>query len=754
MFVLLFLFGVLAASYLSSLPNPVWLFAFLPSVFLLTTKYRIYSAPVLGFLWAIVFGHLALSTNLTSELENKKVLVTGVINSLPEIDDQKVRFMFELESIKLNNRTVEGPNRIRLSWYGGAPVVKAGDKWQLFIKLKKVNGMMNPGSFDYERWAFEQGVNATAYVIKNELNKKLGSVFGVNRIRGAVRDRVDMALSDQPYRGLVLALLLGDRSAITENQWQVLTATGTNHLVAISGLHIGLVAGAMFFLGRFVFRKTGNLLLYLPANKAAAILALAAALVYAMLAGFAVPTQRALVMIAVVMISVLLNRKFATSSILSAALFVVLLIDPFAVLSAGFWLSFAAVAAILYSMQSRWNSHGLWWKWGRIQWIVTIALIPILLMSFQQFSIISPVANVIAVPFVSVLVVPIVLLAGVLSFLPVISEYLFLFAHELLSLLWLMLDYMSQLWFAQWNQFIPVSWAIIPALFGVILYLSPRGMPGRYLATVFLLPLFFISPDKPKQGEAWFTLLDVGQGLAAVVQTENHLLLYDAGPKFSDEFDTGKAVVVPYLRGKAIEEIDVFVVSHGDNDHIGGLASILDAIPVKQIISGDMAKTSMTKSTQCLVGQSWEWDGVEFEIVHPAQAPHDEVDNNDSCVLRITVAEHSILITGDIEKSAEKLLLKRGVELESDILVVPHHGSNTSSTEKFIDAVKPIFALYPAAYSNRYGFPKAKVVARYDAKNIEQFSTGGSGAITFVLAENTELNPYLYRKENRRFWHR
>ncbi len=768
MFVLLFLIGILAATQLTSLPNPLWLVCVIPFIILFFTKYRWFTAFFLGFSWAVGYGIVLLSDGLTDELENKKAIVQGVISSLPDLDDRKIRFNVDIKNTQLDGVNVHGPKRIRLSWYGKTPDIKAGEQWQFYIKLKRVSGMMNPGGFDYERWAFEQGINATAYVVESEFNKRLSkaSLFSINNLRSELKEKVVLQMGDKPLRGLVLALLLGDRSEINEEQWNVLTATGTNHLVAISGLHIGLVAGAVFFLGRIVFRRLGKLLLYIPAHKAAAVAAIIAAFIYAMLAGFAIPTQRALVMILVVMLSLLVNRKIPTSLILSTALFVVLILDPFSILSAGFWLSFAAVAAILYAMQSRWKAIGWWWKWGRLQWIVTIALIPILIFSFQQFSIISPVANFFAVPWVSILVVPLVLIAGLFSFIPIISEFLFYLSHELLVILWYVLTYFADFRFSQWNHFMPVSWAFMPALISVMLFLSPRGLPGRYLALVFCLPLFFMKPEKPEQGEAWFTLLDVGQGLSAVVQTKNHLLLFDTGPKFSDKFDTGKAVVLPYLKSQGISHIDMVIISHGDNDHIGGLDSILGKFAVTEFLSGDMEKTSQAKSKQCLAGQNWVWDGVTFQLLHPSKTPVIDADNNDSCVLRISTNDKSVLITGDIEKQTEKLLVNTEVNaevntkmnndmtLKSDILVVPHHGSNTSSTAQFIETVNPKVALYPASYSNRYGFPKAKVVARYNARKITQFSTGEGGALLIKLNANSDFIPSQFRLDNKRFWHR
>ncbi|HFD33384.1 MAG TPA: DNA internalization-related competence protein ComEC/Rec2 [Gammaproteobacteria bacterium] len=762
--VLAFLVGIVAAFFLADLPSVYWLLllpALMPAWYFYP-KWRVVLLLPIGFLWALLHAHYVLWSALPHALEGQDLTVIGIVDSLPEKTDKHSRFVLQVEQLIHNQQPqTQYPKKIRLSWFGKiSSTVKAGEKWQFVVRLKQPHGMRNPGGFDYEKWLFERKIRATGYVKKSPLNRRLtqSSAFSLNAYRERLKNRISELLPTADYRGIVLALTLGDKTEISDQQWQVFRATGTNHLVAISGLHIGLVAAAVFFVCGTIVRRIPRLLIYAPYYKVAAIAAMLAAGFYAMLAGFAIPTQRALVMICVVMVFMLFNRRLNPRMILSSALFVVLLIDPFSALSAGFWLSFVAVAAILYAMQSRVSANSLWWKWGRIQWITSVALIPVLLFSFQSFSLISPIANIIAVPWVSFLVVPLVLLGALLQFVTPVAQFLFMLANKLLAGLWLVLDYLAHLPFAQWEQFSPQAWTLLPGLIGVLLLLSPKGMPAKYLSVIFLLPLFLIKPTAPANGTFKLTLLDVGQGLSAVVQTHSHVLVFDTGPAFSSGFDTGAAVVLPYLRKNNITRLDMLLVSHGDNDHIGGMQSILDGVEVSQVLTSVPQQMTRNEYAICRAGEQWQWDNVHFKMLNPVSlksfGKSRKAGNNLSCVLKVSIGKYSILLTGDIEKKAEKRLLKRVYdELAVDVLVAPHHGSNTSSSKRFIKHVDPKFVLYPVGYRNRYGFPKEKVVQRYAQQGVKQISTAQAGAITFSIDASGVSDPDLYRQLNKRIWH-
>jgi len=769
-----FLLGVLAFQQLPDLPDPRWagLLAVLLPVAAVSKHWRLPVVLAAGFLWGLLRATLILSHGIAPELEGRDVVVEGTVATIPVARERGLRFEFDVLALTAGDRPQPSPGRIQLSWYGTQAALGVGERWRLKVRLKRPRGFMNPGGFDYEGWLFQQRIRASGYVRKDPGNLRLGTQpqgHPVDRLRGHLQVAITGVLGDSANLGMVTALAVGERQGISVRQWGVLTRTGTNHLMAISGLHVGLVAGLVFFLVRRLWAWSGATVLYLPAPKAAAAAALLAAVAYAALAGFAIPTQRALIMLGVAMGAVLLQRGTLPSHSLALALLAVLVFDPFAVMAPGFWLSFAAVAVILLGMSGRLsrrrkphaaespmsvNAPGLWWKWGRVQWLVAVGLLPLTLVLFQRASLISPVANLVAVPWMSLSVIPLTLLGtALLSLIPAAGAALLHAADALLALLWVYLEWLSAFPIALWAQHTPRGWATACAVLGVALFLAPRGLPGRWLAGLWLLPLFLARPPGPAAGEVWFTLLDVGQGLAAVVRTANHTLVYDTGPRFSERFDTGRAVVVPFLRAAGVDRIDLLLVSHGDNDHIGGVRSILDELPVERLISGVPDRLVGTGAQPCGAEQSWNWDGVKFRIIHPP--PGRLYKGNDgSCVLRVDNAAAAVLLPGDIEKSAERLLLDtRPKDLAAQILVAPHHGSNTSSTWAFLQAVGPRYVLFPVGYRNRFGFPKRQVTARYRELGASMLDTAQHGAISFRLPTvGTPVAPDTYRQTGRRYW--
>ncbi len=618
---------------------------------------------------------------------------------------------------------------------------------------------MNPGGMDYEKWLFSQRIRATGYVRTKagySLISSNWSDYPLQRLRQNLRLKLKSLLPDHPVQGIVSALVLGYRDDITPEQWDVFRQTGTNHLVAISGLHIGLVAGLVFLLTRWIWARLGHLPLRLSAPQAAAILAFSSAAIYAALAGWSLPTQRALIMVGLVMLALVLKRHVQPLHGLSVALLLVLLHDPMAVSSPGFWLSFGAVSLIFLGMHGRHNGIPWWDKWFRVQWVVGLGLIPFLLLFFQQSSLISPVANFIAVPVVSLLVVPSLLCGVMLSGLSTAaSAGLFNLGASMLDYLVTALAWFGDLPFASWTSVVPNSLVLILSILGVLAFMFGTVRSARWLGMVILLPLVFQQTARPGRGEVHFTLLDVGQGLSAVVQTQNHTLVFDTGPRFSNSFDTGSAVVLPYLNRRHIKSIDMLLVSHGDNDHIGGVKSLLENIAVSQVYSSAPVLLDNGVALRCERGRAWHWDGVRFQILHPESINKLEKENNQSCVLMVKSEFGTILLPGDIEREAEYQLLEAYPEqLRADILVAPHHGSKTSSTEAFIKAVQPEFVLYPTGYRNRYRFPYHKVVKQYAVAGASQFETARHGAIIFKLdANGGKSRPQLARYAQQRYWH-
>ena len=693
-----------------------------------------------------------------------------------------------------------------------------GERWRLTVRLRRPHGNANPQGFDYEAWLLERNIRALGAVRPDKRagngadsdagggNRRLDAFvvrpgYLVERLREAVRDRFVAALPDAPYRGVLVALAIGDQRAIPGAQWTLFNRTGVTHLVSISGLHVTMLAALFAGLVGWLWRRSERLMLRLPAPKAALLAGWLAACAYALLAGFEVPVQRTLYMLSVAVLALCSGRNFGSGRILLAALFVVLLIDPWAVLSIGFWLSFGAVGALLYAGGTRlrqperpagvarWRALAL--HWGAAQWAVTVAGLPLLLLFFQQFSLVSPLANALAIPVVSLLITPLTLLCAVLPW-----SWLLHVDHWLLAQLMAVLHELSA--WPVWRQPAPPLWAILLALGGVAGLLLPRGFPARWLGSLLLLPALLWQAPRPPAGEAWVDVLDVGQGLAVAVRTATHNLLYDAGPRYSAEADAGQRVVAPFLRAAGIGRLDALLISHSDTDHAGGLASIQASLPVARLLSSAPAAFG---GEACASGQHWTWDGVRFSLLHPDEAVYADTSaqpNHLSCVLKIEAAGSRALLTGDIDAAAEARLLAReakrnggkseerseeksgeknreegaGAEirptadaangtsakgllaaiptLRSEVIVAPHHGSRRSSTRPFLAAVDAHEAVFSAGYRNAFGHPHGETLARYAARGSRIWRTDTGGAIHIRLAARAEVSSW--RQVRRRYW--
>ncbi|MDE2088707.1 MAG: DNA internalization-related competence protein ComEC/Rec2, partial [Gammaproteobacteria bacterium] len=685
------LLGMLAFQQLPELPDARWALL-LPALIPLAVYLPPLRLPAIaagGFLWALIYAHYLAFPVFDVSLERRDLVLEGWIASIPERREHGLRFELDVSKLTLDGKEYPAPGRVRLGWYRSFPPLRAGEQWRFKARLKRPRGLMNPGGFDYEGWLFRRHLSATGYVKPAPGNRRLDAGPGgyrLERARQALGEAIAGARARSDHAGILVALAIGDAQGISPAQWDVFTRTGTNHLVAISGLHIGLVAGLVFFLVRGSWARSAALVLRLAAPKAAAVAGLLAAAGYSALAGFSIPTQRSLIMIAAAMLGLVLQRQTPPGRTLALALLLVLSWDPMSVLAAGFWLSFGAVAVILYGMSGRLAPRGLWWRWGRVQWLVAVGLLPPLLVLFQRAPLLSPLANLVAVPWVSLVVTPLTLVGTVLLvWAPWAGGALLNLADLCLGALWPFLAWIARLPYSQWMQPAPAAWALIAAIPGIVLLLAPQGFPARWLGGVLLLPMFLLRPPAPAPGAVWLTLLDVGQGLAAVVRTRHHALVYDTGPRSSARFDAGSAVVVPYLRHMGIPALDLLLVSHGDNDHIGGARSILQRMPVRSVLTSVPRKLGYASARRCVAGQSWRWDGVEFHVVHPPPEWFGR-GNDASCVLRVRAPGGSLLLTGDIERPAEEYLLRHHARaLPARILVVPHHGSRTSSSAAFIN---------------------------------------------------------------------
>jgi competence protein ComEC len=707
---------------------------------------------IAGALWAYADACGVLCEPFPEALVKRTLVAEGRIVGLPEQLAGAERFLVRIEALSFESKPVDFRGLARVSWYRDSPGLKAGERWRLSVRLKPPHGFLNPGGFDYERWLFEQGVAATGHVVDAEDARLLAAGPGgqwLNRWRQALRERLDALLPDGVSAALVRALVLGDRGGLTPEQWEVFARTGTSHLIAISGLHVGLVSGFVFLLVRLGWAQLPALARRIAAPRAAAAAALLAATGYAGLAGFSVSTQRALAMLAVLLIATMAGRTLRPLAGLSLALLAVLLVDPSSVLSYGFWLSFGAVAMLFYALGQRLAPPMAVIRWGRAQWAVGLGLLPLLLFFFGRASVVAPAVNLVLVPLFG-LVLPVVLVSTLVALV-----------GDWALALWpvaMLLDagYAILARIADWDVAGATLggravWVWLAAAAGVLLLLAPRGLPARWLGLVLLLPLVLARAPTPRTGEALLTMLDVGQGLAVVVQTSGHTLVYDMGPRYPSGFNTGAAAVAPYLRHHGVNAVDLAVVSHADQDHAGGLAGLLDSIPVRRILSGEPQELDAA-AEPCSAGMRWRWDGVDFSILHP---PGPGLSGNDaSCVLRVESAGASVLLPGDIEAGVEaELVATLGAALRADVLVAAHHGSNSSSTAAFLAAVAPEWVWFSAGYANRFGFPNAPVVARVAAQGSATVATPADGAVSLLLpGAPAELAPERHRREDGRLW--
>jgi len=710
-----------------------------------------------GFLWALLRADIILSRELPASLEGRDITVTGIVSSVPARRQHSTRFEMELDGLVGRHMQATFPRHVLLSWYHKPPRLQVGDRWRLTVRLKRPHGFANPGGFDYESWLFQRHIRATGYVRMdqgNHLNKPSDGSYPVQSLRQTIAERIDENRDSIPKSGLVQALAIGSRHAVDKHDWRVLTATGTSHLLAISGLHIGIVAGLCFWIGRFVWSRTGLSLTLWPARWIGAMMACCGAIGYAALAGFSVPTQRALVMVLVIMVVMLRRRVRPISYILAAALFAVLVIDPLSVLSAGLWLSFFAVALILYLTAGRFGGSGRWMEVGRMHLSLALGLAPLLAIFFHQVPLVAPLANMLAIPVVSFMVVPLVLI-GTVTLLPFPSVGVLILkgAGWVSTGLTSALAYLAALPSAQYYVGASSPVALALAAVGILWCLAPRGWPGRPFGVLCLLPLFTASAPALENGEFRLTLLDVGQGLAAVVRTREHVLVYDTGPRFSDTFDAGTAVVVPYLRQLGVSRVQRVVISHANMDHSGGLRSLVAGMPVESVLTPDPGNWPDLSAGSCREGRHWVWDRVRFEVLNGSAGTGRDL-NNGSCVLLVSNGAHSVLLTGDIEKTTEKRLVRDyDQRLRADVLIAPHHGSNTSSSTAFIAAVEPRFVLFSTGYRNRYGFPARSVRRRYASWSVRQLATDRSGAISFSFKLTPDMEiPLEYRHTHRRYW--
>ena len=785
-FALGFVFGAWLLQQQPALPSLYWLLTLIPACYLLVKSQPLYYqharlihslyivvfASLLGFSWAATIATIRLNDQLPADWQQKSINIVGIIATLPEVTEKGERFQFDVEKILTQDtsKTLKIPSHISLNFYGNSNSTilnnkpsrlnqfHAGERWQLTVKLKRPHTTYNPHGYDFEIWALENNIRATGSISSKSGYKKLSNFvwrpsYMVERVREKVGNQISQTLANNPYAGVIRALVIGDDSQITQTQWSVYLRTGVNHLMSISGLHITMLAGLAYAISAFIWRRVPSLVLRMPTRKAATIVGLMVAVLYALLAGMSLPTQRTLIMLITFAFALLWGKNMAISRALAIALMVVVLLDPWASMAAGFWLSFSAVAIIAYVSVGRLSAQHWFKEAVHTQWAITLGLLPLLIALFGQTSIVSPLANAFAIPIISLIVVPLAILGSIIHI-----DFILQAAHFILAICMQGLNWLAAL--PTWQQAAPPMWAIVCAVFGVLWLLLPHGFPQRWLGLILLIPLFFAVSPRPETGSMQVAVLDIGQGLSVVVKTANHTLLYDAGPKFNEQSDAGGRIVVPYLRGEGIKKLDGFMVSHNDIDHSGGAASVLAQVPVGWFASSFTESETMQlppKPLKCFAGQHWQWDGVSFEVLHPSLPSYNDAnlsDNNRSCVVKISSQFGSILLTGDIEEPAEASLLAANADkLKSDVLIAPHHGSKTSSSAPFLQAVNAQQVIFTVGYLNRFKHPKPEIESRYKASGAHEFRSDYTGALLIDFTRNLPLQILAWRQAQPRYWH-
>lgn len=695
--------------------------------------------------WTALHAQHALDQRLDPALEGQDLVVEGHVSGLPETDRAPARFEFVVAAPGPGV-----PTRVRLSWYEAPPPLAAGERWRLTVRLKRPHGLVNPGGFDYERWLLARGIGGTGYVRAFPPAERLGPAPpGIDRWRGALSTRLNRNTPATPGGGLVGALALGDTRGVPAQTWELLRQTGTTHLAAISGLHVSLLGGLVYALVRRAWPWAGRAARRVPAPVAGAPAAAAVALGYAALAGFAVPAQRAALVFALAMAGLALRREVDVARLLAVALWAVLLANPLAPLTPGFWLSFGAVAAIAYLLGGRARPGALA---GALRVQIGLGLllaVPILGM----FGLLTPAslpANLLAVPWVTLLATPLALTAALTAPLPGIGPALAALAAWTLDVL--------GTWLAFIAAHLPArAWPAAPlpvqalAVVGAVAMVLPRGVPGRVAGLACLVPALVWRPGVPAPGEAWVSVLDVGQGLAVLVRTAGHALVYDTGPRLGERLDAAQAALLPALRESGVTAVDALVVSHADADHAGGLASLLAGMPVRALWSGTPEALPVPDAQPCAAGQEWRFDEVRIHVLHPDPDSAWDDGNARSCVLRVD-AGPGMLLTGDIGAAQEAALLAAGRLAPVAVVVAPHHGSGGSSSVAFADATAPRHVVFSAGYRNRYGHPPARVRERYAARGARCWCTARDGAVEVRLGGVEGVRLRAQRAVALRYW--
>jgi len=718
---------------------------------LLHPRLRLAGGLLLGFAWCALRADVAFDARLPREWEGRDFDVVGVVDDLPRRREDAARFALRVERAGLDGEEISLPGTLRLSWYGEAPDgLDACSRWRLRLRLKRPRGLVNPGGFDGERQALERGVVGIGYVRDPADAARLGEAgFCIDRLRERIAQGIGERVADAHDAALLRAFTVGDARGLDAADWDVARANGISHLLSISGFHVGIAGAA----GALAVRLLGwlwpglGLRIAVPALQAPAAFVVAA--LYGALAGGGLPTVRTVLMIGVFALARCGRRARSPAQALALALLAMLLVDPLATLAAGFWLSFAGVAFLMLCLTPGRGLAARLRELGFGQLVMTASLLPLTVGFFGEASLLGALSNLIAVPLVGAVVVPLCLL-GLLALLvaPAVATPLLAAAGLVVHAQWWLLERLAAWPGAHWYLPAAPAWAPPVALLGACWLFLPRGVPARALGLLLFVPLLWPPRALPERGGFEATLVDVGQGLAVVVRTREHALLFDAGARYPSEFDLGEAAVLPTLRALGVGALDGLIVSHGDNDHAGGAAAVARAYPAAWRLAGEPERLPLG-AAPCREGQAWRWDDVAFRMLNPA-ADEAASGNDSSCVLLVEGRGGRLLLTGDIGARVEPAVAARIGEGPPLVLVVPHHGSRTSSSAAFLAALRPAFALVSAGWRSRFGHPHPLVVRRYAQAGIALSNTADAGALTVAFPPAAPPQPPVRERERRR----
>jgi competence protein ComEC len=750
------LLGVLVVQWLVVLP-PAWLCGLGACVALVLFRCGRYGRALawclLGVAWACWRGGAAMDARLPRDREGQDVYVVGRVVDLPLVRDGATGFLLDVEDARFGSTPLALRGRVRVNWYNDAPDVSPCSRWQLTLRLKRPRGMLNPGGADSERSALERHIVAVGYVRNGADNQQLGTPgFCVNAVRQAISRGIAARVADPHDASLLQTFSVSDTRGLSQRDWEVARANGIPHLIAISGFHVGVAALFGVWFARFIYVLFPRLGLHLPRVQAQAASAMLVAGIYGALAGFGLPTVRTLLMIGIVALARCSRRHANGPQTLALALIAVLVADPLSALSAGFWLSFIGVAFLMACMNTHGRGlRGFLHELSAGQLVMTLSLLPLTMWFFGESSLVGALSNLIAVPFVSFVIVPVTLVGMILLGLcPPLAQPVFWCAAWLAHAQWWLLERMATWPGAHWYLPEVGGWSLLFATLGALWLFMPRGVPMRWLGGLLFLPLLFPSRDLPVAGGFQLWMLDVGQGLSVLVRTKHHALVYDAGARYPSDFDLGEAAVLPSLHALGVEHVDLIVASHADNDHAGGIPAVAAAFPEAERISGEPERLPIPMAA-CEPGKRWQWDEVTVQILPSGRAGGPA--NDRSCVLLVEGKGGRALLTGDISAAVEPTVaaaIPPGTPL---VLSVPHHGSKTSSSQGFIQSTSPVLALVSAGWRSRFHHPNAAVMQRYDDAGVPWLNTATAGAIQVDVPPDGA--PYVsatWRQRQSRYW--